>query len=192
MNNPIFIRTVKVFDTLKNSKGGYSEKNQSIVDIANIALKLGIGCNFVLNMEYSTDTYYEGLDGCNYDYHDNSKILKLAEVINFFECLSITMNDRCFIVSHNKQNQPILAVMHKSKFLKTVMVRDKTAITEKSVEVKNVFDSNSKKTVKVQTSKGIRPINESEINQLKIAFNGMFGADYNKELVIVNKKEKSA
>ena len=192
MNNPIFIRTVRVFDTLKNSKGGYSEKNQSIVDIANIALKLDIGCNFVLNMEYSTDAYYEGLDGCNYDYHDNSKILKLAEVINFFECLSITMNDRCFIVSHNKQNQPILACMPKSKFLKTVLVRDKTAITEKSVEVKNVFDSNSKKYVKVQTSKGIRPISESEINQLKTAFNGMFGADYNKELVIVNKKEKSA
>ena len=192
MNNPIFIRSVKVIDTLKNSKGGYSEKNQTIVDIANMALKLGIGCNFVLNMEYSNDTYYEALDGCNYDYHDNSKILKLAEVINFFECLSITMTDRCFVISHNKQNQPIIAVLPKSKFLKTILVRDKTAITEKSVEVKNAFDSNAKKTIKQKISKGVRPINESEINQLKTAFNGMFGSGYNKELVIVNKKEKSA
>jgi len=192
MNNPIFIRSVKVIDTLKNSKGGYSEKNQTIVDIANMALKLGIGCNFVLNMEYSSDTYYEALDGCNYDYHDNSKILKLAEVINFFECLSITMVDRCFVISHNKQNQPILAVLPKSKFIKTVLVRDKTAITEKSVEVKNAFDSNSKKTIKQKISKGVRPINESEIHQLKTAFNGMFGLGYNKELVIVNKKEKTA
>lgn len=192
MNNPIFIRSVKVIDTLKNSKGGYSEKNQTIVDIANMALKLGIGCNFVLNMEYSSDTYYEALDGCNYDYHDNSKILKLAEVINFFECLSITMVDRCFVISHNKQNQPILAVLPKSKFIKTVLVRDKTAITEKSVEVKNAFDSNAKKTIKQKISKGVRLISESEVNQLKTAFNGMFGIGYNKELVIVNKKEKSA
>jgi len=192
MNNPIFIRSVKVIDTLKNSKGGYSEKNQSIVDIANIVLKLGIGCNFVLNMEYSSDTYYEALDGCNYDYHDNSKILKLAEVINFFECLSVTMVDRCFVISHNKQNQPILAVLPKSKFIKTILVRDKNAITEKSVEVKNAFDSNVKKTIKQKISKGVRPINESEVNQLKTTFNGMFGVGYNKELVIVNKKEKSA
>lgn len=192
MNNPIFIRSVKVFDTLRNNKGKYSEKNETLVNLAEIAIKLNIGCNFVLNMEYSNDTYYEAIDGCNYDYHDNSKILKLAEVINFFECLSITMNDRCFIVSHNKQNQPILACMPKSKFLKTVLVRDKSAITEKSVEVKNVFDSNAKKTIKQQTSKGVRPINETEINQLKTAFNNMLGSNYNKELVVVNKKEKSA
>lgn len=189
MNNPIFLKTVKTFDTLKNSNGKYSDKNTTLVNLAEISLKLNIGCNFVINCEFGDDSFYTALDGNNYDFHDNAKYLKRNEVVNFFECLSVTMIDRCFIVSYNSNNQLMLSCMPKKKFPSVIMVRDKNATSEKTFEVKNVFSGKSK-TITQKISKGIRPINDIELNQLKTAFNSMLGVGYNKEIVIVNKKDE--
>ena len=195
MNSPIFNDTVKVFDTLKNSKGSYSPKNKTLVELGENALKLGIGCNFVVNTEFNDDTYYNAKDG-NFSMHKLRDILKVSEIVNYFTCLSVTLSDRAIVVTHNKNNNLIVVVIAKSKFPTTLLVRDKDSVEFKTVTVKNAFDSNAKPTeLKQVTKKGVRPISESEINQLKTAFNGMYGHNYNKPLVekVENtKNEKSA
>lgn len=190
MNNPIFNDTVKVFDTLRNSKGGYSPKNKTLVEIGEKALKLGIGCSFVINTEFNDDTYYNAKDG-NFAMHKARDILKLSEIVNYFTCLSVTLSDRAIVVTHNKNNNLVVVVISKSRFPSAILVRDKDSVEYKTVTVKNALDENApSKELKQVTKKGVRPISESEINQLKTAFNSMYNLGYNKELVV--KVEKSA
>lgn len=193
MNNPIFNDTVKVFDTLRNSKGGYSPKNKTLVELGEMALKLGIGCNFVINTEFNDDTYYNAKDG-NFSMHKTRDVLKLSEIVNYFTCLSITLSDRAIVVTHNKNNNLVIVVIAKSRFPSTILIRDKDCVEYKTVTVKNALDENAPtKELKQVTKKGVRPISESEINQLKTTFNSMYKVGYNKELVVkVDTKTKSA
>jgi len=181
---------IKVFDTLRNNKGGYSEKNNALVAIAEKCLKLSIGCNFVVNMEFSTsEQFYKGLDNENYNATTLRNLHKYGELVNFLCGLSITMSDRAFILTTNDKNQPTIYCVSKTRFTQFVMVRDKEAVTSDTIKVKNPITLEVKE-IAVKLSNGIRPINESEVNQLKIAFNNMLGNGYNKE--IVKKVEKTA
>ena len=193
MNAPIFNDTVKIFDTLKNSKGGYSPKNKTLVELGEIALKLNIGCNFVVNTEFNDDTYYNAKDG-NYKMHKVRDILKLSEIVNYFTCLSVTLSDRAITVTHNKNNQLIIVVIAKSKFPSTILVRDKESVEYKTITVKSAYDDNEKPTeLKQVTKKGVRPISNSEVMQLTTTFNNMYKVGYNKPLIeVVAKNEKSA
>ena len=191
MNNPITTKTVKTFDTLRNSKGGYSEKNETLVNIAKKCIELKhIGDNFILNMEFGKDGYYTARDGKNYSCHDKSKYLKLTDIVNFITCLSLTMEDRAFLLSYNKSNQIMITCLSIEKLDKNIMVRDKNAMTNSNIEVNSVFDASVKMEVTEKTSKGIRPIDDTEISQLKTAFNSMLGKNYNKALF--EKVEKRA
>jgi hypothetical protein len=194
MNNPIFNPTVKVIESMKNSKGSYSTKNEYLRKLGERALKLGIGCNFVLPLEISEVVKtYKAIDGEITKWQSMTTQAKVNEVINFFTCLSLTMADRVFTVTTNKSDNYIVVVSPLVKFPERdfFKVTDKNAVTEEVGKARNLYTSEVEEYT-IKTGKGKRPINNDEISILKTCFNSVYGVGYNKEIVIVNKKEKTA
>lgn len=193
MNNPILSETIKLIDNLKNSKGVLSEKNKALVDILSCSLSLKtIGCNFVINREYGKDKIVITNDNTTTDYHESNKELKASEISNALTCLSLTMSDRAFVLTQNKNNQYMVVCISLQKFPKKFYVREKNSIIEKGIEVTNIFD-NSKKVVTTTTKKGVREFDSVLDKSTLISnFNALFGdTNYNKALaIVVDSKEK--
>ena len=193
MNNPILSETIKLIDNLKNSKGVLSEKNKALVDILSCSLSLkSIGCNFVINREYGKDKIIITNDNTTTDYHESNKELKASEIANALTCLSLTMSDRAFVLTQNKNNQYMVVCISLQKFPKKFFVREKNSIIEKGIEITNIFD-NSKKVVTTTTKKGVREFDTTIDKSTLISnFNALFGdIHYNKALaIVVDSKEK--
>ena len=189
MNNPIFNDTLKVIETIRNSNGKLSPKNQFLHDLGDKALKLNIGCNFVTSLSFGKEYAYTATDKTLYSFEKSKEVLKLAELVNFFTCLSVTMTDRFFAVTYNNNHQIMIVCLPMAKFmtLDKILVRDKDAITERTDKVKNAI-SGEVKEITSQVGKGKRPINKDEISTLKTMFNKEYGINYNKVLVEVVKK----
>lgn len=188
MNNPIYTTTLKLIENLKNSKGKYSEKNQFLVDIANKCISLkGIGCNFVLNVEFGKDdTCFIG-GGNKSDFHNANKILKMTEISNFLSNLSITMKDRAFVITHNAKNQACIFCIDFENFRHQWKVSEKNAIDTRTTPIKNIFTGGI--TLVTETvSKGKRDLNNDDIANVTTAFNAMLGRGYNKELATTEEK----
>lgn len=190
MKNPIYTNTLKLIDNLKNSKGGYSEKNETLVEIAKKCISMkSIGCNFVVGTEYGKESICAIGNNKKGAFHLATKDLKIPELSNFLSNLSITMIDRAFVVTHNDLNQILVVCIAKEKFRCDWLVTDKNSNTEKVVEVENIF-SGEKTTIIESVAKGKRPLNENDINFVRTAFNAMIGHGYTKELS--KKVEKTA
>ena len=197
MKNPIFNLsangsvTVKVIENLKNKSGKYSTKNEGLVEIAKKCLSLkGLGCNFCIGVEYDKEGYYVASNSEFFTSHDVKKTFKLNEVVNFITCLSLTMSDRCFVVSLNDKNQIMVTCLSMSKFPTKILVREKNSVVTETLTVKNAFDTSVSEDITLKSSKGVRVLNDTDISNLKTAFNSMLNLNYNKPLV--EKVEKNA
>jgi len=190
MNTPQIKNTVKIIENLKNSKGEYSDKNKALVDLLKMAIKLkGLGCNFVVNRQYGKDGVYISRDGTTCQNHDPSKMIKDSELANLLSCLSLTMEDRAFCISYNSQNNVVICCISLDKFPKEMLTREKGKATVTTTPAFNPID-NTTTEITVGTKKGVRPVNEQDISDLKTAFNAMLGLGYNKKWVEkVGKKE---
>jgi hypothetical protein len=103
------------------------------------------------------------------------------------------MLDRAFTVTINSSNNYLIVVSPRAKFPTQdfFKVSDKKAVTEEKGKARNLY-SGEVEEYTIKTGKGKRPINDSEISTLKTCFNSVYEIGYNKEIVIVNKKEKTA
>lgn len=190
MNTPMIKTTVKLIEGLRNSKGEYSEKNKALKEILECALSLkGIGCNFIVNREYGKDGVYIARDDKTYVNHDPSRMIKEGELSNLLTCLSLTLTDRAFVVSYNKDNQICIVCISIQKFPKEFFTREKGIITSTSITCFNAIDG-SKVEMITNQKKGVRPLNDMDISNLKSVFNSEFGLNYNKEIAIAIKKDK--
>lgn len=192
MNNPIFNDTIKLVDNLRNSKGEYSPKNKSLVEMLEKCLSLkSIGCNFVIALEFGNDKAIKAKGGEFVLHHSPSDLLKVADIANLLMCLNVTMKDRVFYLSNNKENKLMITCVSMKYFPETIFVRDKDATTNSTIEAINCFDG-TKSKITVSQSKGKRPINADEISQLTTVFNTMLKVGYNKELAVKVENKKTA
>ena len=190
MNNPIYNTTLKLIESLKNASGKYSEKNEVLIEIVKKCLALkGFGCNFVIGTEYGKDNVCLMGNGKKSDFHLSTKYLKINELSNLLSCLSVTMNDRAFVLTYNEKHNLIIFCIEKIKFRSDWQVSEKNATSEKTCEIENAI-TGKKSVIVEKTSKGKRDLNESDINALRTVFNSMLGIGYEKPLA--EKVEKLA
>ena len=188
MKNPIYTTTLKPIENLKNKNGKYSEKNEFLVNLAKKCLEIkNIGNNFRVGLEFGKDGICTLRNGNKSTYHNASRILKISELSNFLTCLSVTMTDRCFILSWSDDHKLLITCLPIERLRSDIVITDKDSSTEKIIEVQNALSGEISQITET-TAKGKRPLNDSDINTLKTAFNAMLGSGYNKEIVVLNKK----
>lgn len=189
MNKPLFDFNakgdiiVKALENLKNKSGKYSDKNKNIVDILNKCLSLkSLGCNFIVDVEFGEDTFYT-TDKGNIKGHSVKKVSIAKDISNAIVNLNLCMTDRVFIPTHNDKGAYMVTCLSIEKWQGVnVLTREKGASMTTSLEVHDIFDSTKKDTVILATSKGLRPITDDEISEIKSNLNAMLGIGFNKEI----------
>ena len=133
-NSRIFSDTVKMTEWVKFNKKGektITDRNKFLLEIADKALNMDIGCNFVISRQWTNKTYdYMGKDGNSHSYEDNRNEISLPALLNLFTSLNLFLEDRQIAYYTNKSQQLTVIVLKASSIAKEYFIKDSESDTE--------------------------------------------------------------
>jgi hypothetical protein len=127
-NSRIFSDTVKIVEWVKFNKKGektITDRNKFILDIAEKALNMDIGCNFVIGRQFTNKTYdYMGKDNNSHSYETDRNEISLPALLNLFTSLNLFLEDRQIAYYTNKSQQLTVIVLKASASAKEYFIKD--------------------------------------------------------------------
>lgn len=133
-NSRIFSDTVKIVEWVKFNKKGQktiTDRNKFIIDVAEKALNMDVGCNFVISRQFTNKTYdYIGKDDKSHSYETDRNEISLPALLNLFTSLNLFLEDRQIAYYTNKSQQLTVIVLKASAIAKEYFIKDSESNTE--------------------------------------------------------------